>query len=268
MTEHPAISLSDITVRFGGIVAVASATAVVGPGECVGLIGPNGAGKTTLLDVAAGVRRPQQGAVTLFGKDITRSSVVRRSRLGIARTFQQISLFDAMTVREHILLGYLACCSADLRLRGYVSSRRRVEAMARADRSPLSPHSLLKRLRLEDIADELAGEQSVGTVRMIDLARALASRPRVLLLDEPVSGLSEGEVDEVGVLLRELRDEHKMSMLVVEHNLEFARSVADRLIALDFGKVIASGRPDDVLASDALRSAYFGASSEGMAPAK
>ena len=254
-----AIALSGITVRFGGIIAVDSASIAVAPGESVGLIGPNGAGKTTLLDVAAGVRRPQQGGVSFFGDVITRASVVRRARLGVARTFQQLALFDGMTVREHVLFGYLASRGSELTLGGFLAARAEIERVAMSDDSPLSPPVLLRRLGLEAVADELAGEQSVGIVRMVDLARALASRPRVLLLDEPVSGLAEAEAEEVGKLLLSLRAEHKLSMLVVEHNLEFARLVSDRLVALDFGKVIAEGAPTEVLASPVVRRAYFGA---------
>ncbi len=257
MTE-PALHLRDVTVRFGGIVAVDSASIVVGPGESVGLIGPNGAGKTTMLDVAAGVRRPQAGSVSLFGDTITRASVVRRARRGMARTFQQLSMFDELTVREHVFFGWLASRARDLPLYGYLSRRSSLERLAMADDSPLSPSFLLRRLGLEPVADQLAGEQSVGTVRMVDLARALASKPRVLLLDEPVSGLAEREAEEVGNLLVALRAEHKLSMLIVEHNLEFARLVSERLVALDFGKVIAEGDPDAVLGSDVVRTAYFG----------
>jgi ABC-type branched-subunit amino acid transport system ATPase component len=263
MSEPEAIALAGVTVRFGGIVAVDTVSIAVAPGETVGLIGPNGAGKTTLLDVAAGVRRPQQGVVSLFGQAVTRKSSVRRARLGVARTFQQLSLFDGMTVREHVVFGCLASRRSNLTVRGYLASRARLEREAMADDSPLSVSMLLARLGLESVADELAGEQSVGIVRMVDLARALASRPRVLLLDEPVSGLSEIEAEEVGNLLRSLRAEHDLSMLIVEHNLEFARLVADRLVALDFGKVIAEGAADQVLNSEVVRRAYFGADLDG-----
>jgi branched-chain amino acid transport system ATP-binding protein len=257
-----ALALENVTVRFGGIVAVDSVSIAVGPGESVGLIGPNGAGKTTLLDVAAGVRRPQQGRVALFADEITKVPAVRRARLGVARTFQQLSMFEELTVREHIFFGYLASRSHELPLRGYLSRRSQLEKLAMGDDGPLSPSFLLQRLGLESVADQLAGEQSVGIVRMVDLARALASRPRLLLLDEPVSGLAEGEAEEVGNLLLALRAEHKLSMLIVEHNLEFARLVSDRLVALDFGKVIAEGRPEDVLGSEVVRAAYFGAEAD------
>jgi ABC-type branched-subunit amino acid transport system ATPase component len=262
-----ALHLEDVTVRFGGIVALDSVSISIEPGESVGLIGPNGAGKTTLLDVAAGVRRPKTGSVSLFDSTITHASVVRRARLGVARTFQQLSMFDELTVREHLFFGWLAAHAHELPARGYLSRRSALERRARADDSPLSPSFLLRRLGLEAVADQLAGEQSVGIVRMVDLARALASKPRVLLLDEPVSGLAEREAEEVGNLLVALRAEHKLSMLIVEHNLEFARLVSERLVALDFGKVIAEGDPDSVLSSDVVRAAYFGKNRDAEAAA-
>jgi branched-chain amino acid transport system ATP-binding protein len=158
-------------------------------------------------------------------------------------------------------------------LRGFLSRRSRAELAARRDDSPLSPGALMSRLGLERVADQLAGEQSVGIVRMVDLARALASRPSVLLLDEPVSGLSEKEAEDVGRVLLSVRADHELALLVVEHNLEFARLVSDRIVALDFGEVIAAGAPGEVLASEELRRAYFGADAdqeaaiEGLAPA-
>jgi branched-chain amino acid transport system ATP-binding protein len=261
--EHPdALALNNITVRFGGIVAVDSVSLRVRRGESVGLIGPNGAGKTTLLDVAAGVRRPRDGTVLLFGEPATRTSAVRRARSGVGRTFQHLSLFEGMTVREHVVIGYLAGTAHERPLRGSLARRSRLESEAMADDSPFAPTALITRLGLDAVADELAGEQSVGVARMVDLARALAMRPRVLLLDEPVSGLAESEPEEVASLLRTLRAEHQLSMLIVEHNLEFARMVSDRLVALDFGKKIADGPPAEVLGSDDVRRAYFGADAD------
>jgi branched-chain amino acid transport system ATP-binding protein len=256
--EAPAVELESITVRFGGVVAVDEVSMTIGRGETVGLIGPNGAGKTTLLDVVAGVRRPRTGKVHFSGRDITRVSALRRARLGVARTFQKISLMESMTVREHLLLGYLHGAASGFPARGYWARRQRAEAVALADDSPLGVQALLERLELEAVADKLASEQPVGVVRMVDLARALASRPRLLLLDEPVSGLSEAESESVGALLQWLRNEHEMAILVIEHNIEFARSVSHRIVALDFGKKIADGAPADVLASPELRRAYFG----------
>jgi len=255
----PALELHGVTVRFGGIVAADAVSFTVAPGETVGLIGPNGAGKTTILDVVAGARRPAEGRVSLYGDQVTTRSVVQRARAGVARTFQQLSLFEDMTVRDHVVLGCLAARTAAGDAPGYWRGRASVERALLADDSPLGPVALLRRLRLEPLADEPASAQSVGTVRMIDLARALASRPRLLLLDEPVSGLNEAEAQHVAEVLVSLHADHDLAMLVVEHNLEFARLLSDRIVALDFGKVIADGAPADVLGSTALREAYFGA---------
>jgi branched-chain amino acid transport system ATP-binding protein len=257
--------LAGVTVRFGGIVALSDVSLEVAQGEIVGLIGPNGAGKTTLIDVIGGNRRPRAGEVMLYGQRITRLTSQRRARRGLARTFQKLSAFDGMTVWEHLLLGYAAGSQQDGRRPGFLSSRARLERAARAETGELSPTAVLEQLGLVDIADQLASTQAVGVVRMVDLARALATRPRLLLLDEPVSGLPESEAVAVAKVIRSIHQQHDIAVLVIEHNLEFARLVADRIVALDFGKVIANGPPDEVLASRALRVAYFGADAEGEA---
>jgi ABC-type branched-subunit amino acid transport system ATPase component len=257
-----ALRLEGVTVRFGGILALSDVSLEVEPGEIVGLIGPNGAGKTTLIDVVAGNRRPQAGEVMLYGQRVTHMAAMLRARRGMARTFQKLSLFDGMTVWEHVLLGYAAGRQTGGPRLGFLSSRARLEKAARAETGELSPAALLGQLGLADVADELASTQAVGVVRMVDLARALASRPRMLLLDEPVSGLPEPEARAVAAVIQSIRRQHAIAMLVIEHNLEFARLVADRVIALDFGKVIADGAPDEVLSSRELRVAYFGADAE------
>jgi len=265
--HSPALGLQGVTVRFGGIVALSDVSLQVAEGETVGLIGPNGAGKTTLIDVISGNRRPDPGEVLLYGDRITRLPPVRRAHRGLARTFQTLSLFDGMTVWEHVLLGYAAGALRGAGSGRFVAQRKRLERAARADGSELGPPALMDKLGIASVADELASTQAVGIVRMVDLARALASRPRLLLLDEPVSGLPEAEARAVAAVIQAIRRDHAMAMLVIEHNLEFARLVSDRMIALDFGKVISEGAPDEVLASEELRVAYFGAETEGDAAA-
>ncbi len=264
--ESPALELQGITVRFGGVVALSDVSLQVAEGETVGLIGPNGAGKTTLIDVIAGNRRPDPGEVVLYGDRVTRLPPARRAHRGLARTFQTLSLFDGMTVWEHVLLGYAAGTPHGAGSGRFVSQRKRLEDAAKSDTSELGPVALLDKLGLAAVADELASTQSVGVVRMVDMARALASRPKVLLLDEPVSGLPEPEARAVAAALQAIRKEHSMALMVIEHNLEFARLVSDRMIAIDFGKVIAEGSPDEVLGSDSLRVAYFGEEAEADAP--
>jgi branched-chain amino acid transport system ATP-binding protein len=261
----PALALQGATVRYGGIVALADVSMEVAPGETVGLIGPNGAGKTTLVEVVAGSRRPQAGEVLLYGTRVTNMPAVRRARSGLARTFQKLSLFDGMTVWEHIMLGYAAGAAREKPGARFLSRRSRLERSARADRSELSPTALVERLGLSSVADELASTQAVGVARTVDLARALASRPRLLLLDEPVSGLSETDARVVADIFQSIRREHEIAALVIEHNLEFARLVSDRIVALDFGKVIADGPAEDVLGSHVVHRAYFGAAAEDEA---
>ena len=255
-----ALQLEGVTVRFGGVVALSEVSLHVAPGEIVGLIGPNGAGKTTLIDVVAGNRQPQAGEVRLYDERITHLPPPRRARRGLGRTFQKLSSFDGMTVWEHILLGYAAGRAGPGSR--FLSSRARLERAARAETGALAPLTLLGQLGLTEVAGELASTQAVGVVRMVDLARALASGPRMLLLDEPVSGLPEPEARSVAGVIQSIRQEHAIAMLVIEHNLEFARMVADRVVALDFGKVIGDGPPDEVMASAVLRTAYFGADAE------
>ncbi|MEN3285008.1 MAG: branched-chain amino acid transport system ATP-binding protein [Solirubrobacteraceae bacterium] len=261
----PALALQGATVRYGGIVALDDVSMEVAPGETVGLIGPNGAGKTTLVEVVAGSRRPQAGEVLLYGTRVTNMPAVRRARSGLARTFQKLSLFDGMTVWEHIMLGYAAGAARETPSARFLSRRSRLERSARADRSELSPTALVERLGLASVANELASTQAVGVARTVDLARALASRPRLLLLDEPVSGLSETDARVVADVFQSIRREHEIAALVIEHNLEFARLVSDRIVALDFGKVIADGSAEEVLGSQVVHTAYFGAAAEDEA---
>jgi ABC-type branched-subunit amino acid transport system ATPase component len=265
------VELRGLSVHFGGVIALRDVSMDVGSGEIVGLIGPNGAGKTTLLNVVAGGLAPTSGTVMVLGEK-SRRSAFAQARLGVGRTFQQLSLFGEFTVADHVMFGYAAGLGGRLRWRGLWSRRLALERMAQADDSPLAPRALMADLGLDGVADQLAAEQSVGVARMVDLARALASRPRLLLLDEPVSGLSEVEAEAVGKLLLDLRAQHGMTMLIIEHNLEFARLVAERIVALDFGEVIATGSSSQVLASPRLRTAYFGTAesspaSPGLEPA-
>jgi branched-chain amino acid transport system ATP-binding protein len=264
-TDNAAVILRRLGVHFSGLVALNNVSFEAAPGEIIGIIGPNGAGKTTLLNVVAGALAPSVGEVLLFGQR-SRKSAVAQARLGVGRTFQQLSLFSELTVRDHVMFGY----AAGLGERGqgwrWWSRQSRLERIAEADDSPLSPRAVMNDLGLTELADQQAVEQSVGVARMVDLARALVSRPRLLLLDEPVSGLSELESEAVGKVLLDLRAQHGMTMMVVEHNLEFARMVSERIIALDFGEVIAAGPSSEVLASERVRTAYFGTTDEDAGP--
>jgi branched-chain amino acid transport system ATP-binding protein len=263
-----AFDVRDVRVTFGGVVAVDQVSLTLGAGQVLGIIGPNGAGKSTLLDVMAGARRANAGEVFLGGDRVTHERPYRRARRGLARTFQRLTVLPELTVFEHVLLGYAAGARRDSGAHRGFRSRATVERAARRDDAPLSPRSILARFGLEALADEPAGGQPLGVLRLLDLARALACRPTVLLLDEPVSGLSEVQAERVGRTLLDLYAEHPVATVVVEHNLEFAAGLAQRLLALDFGKVIAAGEPRTVLGDAHVRSAYFGADDTSSTPAE
>jgi branched-chain amino acid transport system ATP-binding protein len=254
----PAFELREASVAFGGIIAVDHVSLALAPGQVLGIIGPNGAGKSTLLDVMAGERRPDTGDVFIGGERVTHESTYRRARRGLARTFQRLTVIPEFTVFEHVLLGYAAGARRESDRHPGWQSRAAVERAARQDDSPLSPRRILASFGLEAVADMPAGGQPLGLLRLLDLARALACRPAVLLLDEPVSGLSEAASERVGQALLALYALHPIATVVVEHNLGFAARLAQTLLALDFGRVIAEGDPRTVLGDGQVRSAYFG----------
>lgn len=231
------LDVHDVTVRFGGVTAVDAVTLGAGPGEVTGLIGPNGAGKTTLFNVVTGLQRPSAGTVHFEGEDITRSGTHERARRGIARTFQRLEAFGSLNVRENVLV------AADIQHR-WRRRRSRVDA-------------LLDRVGLTPFADQQADTIPTGIARLLELARALAIEPRVLLLDEPSSGLNATETESFGGLLRELAAEGR-AVLVVEHDMDLIMRFCDRVHVLDFGQVIASDAPEKVRSNGRVQRAYLG----------
>jgi branched-chain amino acid transport system ATP-binding protein len=259
--DAPALEVRDVHVRFGGVDALAGVSLSVARGEIVGVIGPNGAGKTTLFDTISGFVRPDRGAVVLradaraTARDITRLAPHSRAVLGLGRSFQDGRLFPALTVRETIAVA----CERAVRVRNPVAAALHLPAVARSEATVQARvDELVDRLHLGPYADRFGHELSTGTRRIVDLACVLAHEPAVLLLDEPAAGVAQREAEALGPLLAEVRDSLDAAVLVVEHDLGVLADVADRIVALDRGRVVASGPPASVLHDPAVTQAYLG----------
>jgi branched-chain amino acid transport system ATP-binding protein len=241
-----------ITKRFAGITALHDVDLAVAPGEFVGLIGPNGAGKTTFFNCLLGLLRPDEGTVIFDGRDVTRLPVYQRARLGFGRTFQRLELFSGMSARDHFIVADRAHRNEgrlwkDLLNRSKPTAEERARAAA-----------MLALLGLEADADKPAEMLSLGRGRLVELGRALMTRPKLLLLDEPSSGLDVRETAALATRLRRVQQEHEFAVLLVEHDVEMVQSLVSRLYVLDFGTVIAAGPTEEVLNDDAVRKAYLG----------
>ncbi|WP_199546118.1 ABC transporter ATP-binding protein [Streptomyces sp. N35] len=255
------LEASGIGVRFGGIKALTDVSLGVAPGEVCGLIGPNGAGKTTLFDVVSGIRRPDSGRVLLDGTDITRRSPVWRARHGMRRTFQRQQLFGQLTVADNLVVaqewrGGGGGLAADL----LSSPTRRGREATRRVRAA----EVLRSCGLEHLAEDYAGALPVGRARMVELARALADPPRVLLLDEPASGMTAEERAQLSAVIRHLANEEGCAVLLVEHNVAFVMELCARVVVLDLGSVLAEGPAAKVRADPKVREAYLGYSPSGV----
>ncbi|MGW1886860.1 ABC transporter ATP-binding protein [Streptomyces sp. NPDC001970] len=229
----------DIGVRFGGVRALHRVGIGLRPGEICGLIGPNGAGKTTLFDVLSGIRRADEGRIVLEGADITRRSPVWRARHGMRRTFQRQQLFGQLTVTDNLLVAQ--------EWRRAAPSQRRARAA-----------SVLETCGVDGLAGTYAGALPVGRARMVELARALADPPHVLLLDEPASGMTADERTHLAAVVRHMAVEENCAVLLVEHNVAFVMELCARVVVLDLGEVLAEGTPAGVRADPKVRDAYLG----------
>jgi branched-chain amino acid transport system ATP-binding protein len=263
-----ALTVSEVAVRFGGVAALNGASLCVEPGTVTGLIGPNGAGKTTLFNVISGLQAPDLGSVHLFDTDVTTMRPHRRARLGLARTFQRLELFGSMSAGENVQVGLESAVkwwewrhlrrTLPWRRGGEGSDATVVEdppgggsmAVATGDR-------LLEGVGLEGRGDQHASAMSTGSARMVELARALAIGPKLLLLDEPGSGLDEAESVAMGALLAKLAS-GGMAILLVEHDMELVMRICDYIYVLDFGDIIASGTPEEIRNDPMVQAAYLG----------
>lgn len=254
----------EITVRFGGLVAVSEASIDVPAGGFVGLIGPNGAGKTTLFNTISGFLAPGAGRVFLDDRDITDAPPAARAKLGIGRTFQKLELFSRMSVFDNLMVAAESARSRlDIASDLLNLPRRRSEERRCAGRV----EQVLELTDLSWARDRRASDLPIGTARIVELARALAADPALLLLDEPSSGLDSAETTRFGDLLLRINREAGIGILLVEHDMDLVMRVCQHITVLDFGRVIAIGTPPDIIADPTVRTAYLGEEDRGAAPA-
>lgn len=249
---RPLLVADGISKQFGGIVALDHVDLVVAAGEAVGVVGPNGAGKTTLFDCLFGLEEPDEGTVVFDGRRIDRQPVWKRSRMGIRRTFQRMELFEGMTVADHLLVAEQAQSGTVRIWRDFVH---------RGGPTPGELHhveEVLDLLGLADLAGRPIDTLDLGHARLVELGRAMMGSPRLLMLDEPSSGLDAEDTVRLSHILGETRRSTGVAVLLVEHDLALVESAVDRMVVLNFGKVLASGRVDEVLAEPEVRQAYLG----------
>jgi branched-chain amino acid transport system ATP-binding protein len=251
--EHPVLETRGLTVRFGGHVAVDGVSAAFHPGTLTAIVGPNGAGKTTYFNLISGQLAASAGSVRLFGEDVTRLAAPLRARRGIGRAFQLTQLFPNLTVMENVRLAVQSRARMGLHLLSLWSGH--VELIEKADH-------YLQRVSLSQRRDATAAELSHGEQRRLEVAILLALEPQVLMFDEPTAGMSVDEVPIVLDLIRRIKEQGDRTVLLVEHKLEVVRSLADRIIVLHDGRLVADGDPAQVMASPLVREAYLGAAIE------
>lgn len=248
------LQTTDVGKHFGGVTALTGLNLTVAAGDLLGLIGPNGAGKTTAFNVITGVLRPSEGRIALNGQDITSAPPERRARLGMVRTFQNIRLFDDLTVRENVMAGAHAALGPSLvaSVLGLPNARgaeRRIRAVADA---------MIVRTGLEAFAGRTAAALSYGDRRRVEIARALAGGPRLLLLDEPAAGMNDGEKRALSDLIASLNQDDGLTIVLVEHNIRMVSALCRRLVVMNKGEVIAEGETSEVLTRSEVQDIYLG----------
>jgi len=251
------IAVEGVTIRFGGVVALDGVSFRVAAGRICGLIGPNGAGKTSLFNCISRLYTPSAGSITFEGVKLETVPRHAIATLGIARTFQNLALFSTLSVRENVMVGVHSLARGGflangLALPGARREERRIAA--RAD-------ELIEEFRLGPVAHRLVGELPFGVKKRVELARALAIQPKLLLLDEPAAGLNHEEVEELGTEIQAIRDRRGVGVLLVEHHMNLVMRISDQVVALDFGRLIADGAPEDVRVNREVVRAYLGSES-------
>ncbi|MBD5638236.1 ABC transporter ATP-binding protein [Clostridium botulinum] len=236
------LEVKDLNINFGGITAIDNLNFSVKKGEILGVIGPNGAGKTTLYNAITGIYKPSKGDIFLNNKKITGMKPYKISRLGIARTFQNIRLFNSLTVLENILVGKVSELKKLVKLNPYMEET----------------FDILKVVGLEKVINNMASDLPYGQQRKVEIARALATSPKVLLLDEPAAGMNNYEKRDLKNLINILRESFNITVLIIEHDMRVIMELCDRILVLDYGKKIAEGSPEEISNDDNVIKAYMG----------
>lgn len=254
MTNVPILETKDITMRFGGVTAVHNLSIEVNEGEIVALIGPNGAGKTTAFNMITGVYDPTGGKIYYQGKDITGMRPDQITKLGVARTFQNIRLFKKLSVLENILIAHHLRLKSDfltasLRLPKYKAEEREMREKTQA---------LIEAFGLSKYQNEVASSLPYGLQRRLEIARALATDPELLLLDEPAAGMNPKETDELTHFIREIKEQYNLTVFLIEHHMDLVMEISERIYVLDFGETIAKGTADEVQNNPKVIVAYLG----------